>query len=137
VGDKKFQSDDCERDSYPDHPFIQLYGTTLEGQPAVDMSKMIRGNIDFDDSRKRWQIQLADMIAAAWINILRDDGNRRGYLPVFRVLQRNSTRSVEQPLGMITLGRRSSQLPSPAPARFEIFRRISAGDAKILPCAWE
>lgn len=119
------------------HPFIQLYEATLEGQPAIDVSKMIRGNIEFEDSRERWQIQLADMLAAAWINILRDYSNTRGYLPVFRILQRNSSRPKDQPLGMITLTKKSSLTPIPAPARFEIFRRISTAEGKILPCDWE
>ncbi len=120
-----------------EHPFIQLYGATLDGQPALDVSKMIRGNIEFEDSRTRWQIQLADMLAAGWINILRDDRNARGYLPVFRVLQRNSTRPKDQPLGMIVLTKRSSSMPSAAPARFEVFRRISTDEGKILPCGWD
>jgi hypothetical protein len=119
------------------HPFIQTYGTNLDGEPALDVSKMIRGNIEFAVSRTRWQIQLADMLAAAWINILRDDRNTRGYLPVFRILQRYSTRPKDQPLGIIGFVKRSSSALAAAPARFEIFRRISTDEGKILPCDWD
>jgi hypothetical protein len=118
-----------------DHPFVKLYGERIDGQRAFDMAKMIRGNLHFADSKVTWQLQLADMAASAWINSVRDRGNDRGYLPIFRLLQRNTTLPREQPVGLMSVADYSED--KTAPADFNVFRRLVANDGKVLPCSWD
>lgn len=118
-----------------DHPFMRLYEKALDGQTGLDLTKMLRGNLHFADSKTTWQVQLADMLVSAWLNSLRDSNNALGYAPVFRSLNRNTTRPNDQPLGMI--GVSDSYSERVAPARFEVFHRMVEGDMKLLPCGWE
>ena len=87
-----------------DHPFQKLYGTKFEGQRALNISKMLRGNIHFADSKVTWQLQLADMLASLWLNVIRDYNGVRGYRPIFRLLHRNTVLPKDQPLGIIGVG---------------------------------
>jgi hypothetical protein len=118
------------------HPLMRLYETTLEdGQKRFDLVKLLRGNLHFADSKQTWQLQLADMLASAWLNSLRDHSNTRGYAPIFRSLNLNSSLPNDQPTGMIGVAESYSQ--TAAPVHFDLFRRLVAGDAKLLPCGWE
>jgi hypothetical protein len=118
-----------------DHPFVKLYGARVGGQRAFDMAKMIRGNLQFADSKDTWQLQVADMLASAWINSVRDRRNDRGYLPVFRVLQRNTTLPKEQPLGLMSVADYSEE--KSAPVEFNVYRHLVAKEGKVLPCSWD
>jgi hypothetical protein len=118
-----------------DHPFVKLYGARMEGQRAFDMAKMIRGNFQFADSKATWQLQVVDMLASAWINSVRDRGNGRGYLSVFRLLQRNTTLPREQPVGLMSVADYAEE--KTAPADFNIYRQLVANEGKILPCTWD
>jgi hypothetical protein len=117
------------------HPFMQLYGAETDGQQGFDLSKMLRGNLHFDNSRSSWQLQLSDCLAAAWLNVLRDHDNSRGYLPIFRLLNRNSVLPNDQPVGMVSMSEAFSEMT--APPQFEVFRRMTEGDGKLLPCGWD
>ena len=74
-----------------EHPFVRMYGTRVNGQRAFDLAKMVRDNFDFCDSKACWQLQLADMLASAWVNALRDHNNTRGtkWLPLKSQRERN------------------------------------------------
>jgi hypothetical protein len=117
------------------HPFMRLYGAKINGHQGFDLSKMLRGNLHFDNSRSSWQLQLADCLAAAWSNALRDHDNTRGHLPIFRLLNRNSVLPNDQPVGIVSMSETFAEIP--APPHFEVFRRITEGDGKLLPCAWD
>ena len=117
------------------HPFMRLYEKALDGRTGLDLVQMLRGNLQFADSKPTWQLQLADMLASAWMNCLRDHSNTRGYAPVFRSLNRNTALSNDQPLGMIAVAGSYSQ--TAAPFHFDVFRRMVERDAKLLPCGWE
>ena len=118
-----------------DHPFVKLYGTRVNGQGAFDVGKMIRGNFEFKDSKSTWQLQLTDMLASAWVRSVRDRRNRLGYLPLFRLLHRNSILPNDQPLQLISLANYSSK--KYAPASFNVFVRLAAKQPKVLPCGWD
>jgi len=118
------------------HPWRLLYEVSLGDRKGLDLTKILRGNLHFADSKQTWQLQLADMLASAWLNSLRDYRNTLGYAPVFRSLNRNTSLSNDQPVGMIGVAEfYSSQVA--APVHFDIFRQMVAGDAKLLPCGWE
>lgn len=118
-----------------DHPFQKLYGTKFEGQRALNISKMLRGNIHFADSKVTWQLQLADMLASLWLNVIRDYNGVRGYRPIFRLLHRNTVLPKDQPLGIIGVGEKSSH--ASAPEHFSVFRRMISDEYKFLPCGWD
>jgi hypothetical protein len=118
-----------------EHPFVRMYGTRVNGQRAFDLAKMVRDNFDFRDSKACWQLQLADMLASAWVNALRDHNNTRGYLPIFRLLHRNTVHPNDQPVGMMGAADVSSE--TYAPAIFNVYRRLITKEGKILPCRWE
>jgi len=117
------------------HPFVRLYGARKNGRRAFDVAKMIRGNLDFMDSKATWQLQLTDMLASAWVRAIRDMSNEIGYLPLFRLLHRNSILPNDQPLQLISLGDNSSQ--KFAPPSFNVFIRLAAKQGKVLPCGWD
>jgi hypothetical protein len=118
-----------------DHPFVKLYGARVGGQRAFDMAKMIRGNLQFADSKDMWQLQVADMLASAWINCVRDRRNDRGYLPVFRVLHRNTTLPKDQPLSLMSVADYSEE--KFAAVEFNVYRHLVAKEGKFLPCSWD
>jgi len=118
-----------------EHPFVKLYGTRLNGQRAFDVAKMIRGNLEFMDSKSTWQLQLTDMLASAWLRAVRDMRNEVGHLPLFRLLHRNSILPNDQPLQLISLADYSSK--KHAPTSFNVFVRLAAKQGKVLPCSWD
>jgi hypothetical protein len=118
-----------------DHPFVQLYGTRVNGRRAFDVAKIIRGNFEFRDSKTTWQLQLTDMLASAWIKTVKDRSNEVGYLPLFRLLHRNSTLSNAQPLQMMSLAEHPEE--KFAPADFNVFVRLARKQGKVLPCRWD
>ena len=117
------------------HPWMRLYETTTNGLKVLDLVKILRGNLHFADSKRTWQLQLADMLVSAWLNSLRDHNDSLGYSSVFRSLNRNTALPNEQPVGMIGVAESHSQ--TVAPVQFNVFRQMVAGDAKLLPCGWE
>jgi hypothetical protein len=117
------------------HPFVQLYRAKLDGADMLDVLKMLRGNIEFANSREIWQLQLADMTTAAWAKSLLDRRNDDGYLPAFSLLHRNTVLPQDQPMGMISVDEAYSQME--APAEFEIFRKLAELGGKLLPCGWD
>jgi len=117
------------------HPFVNLYGTRVDGKRAFDFSKMVRGNFEFRDSKTCWQLQIADALASAWINSVRDQNNTRGFLPLFRRMYRNSSLPKTQPVGLMNVAEVSSQVT--APTSFDIFQRLVAEEPKVLPCLWD
>lgn len=118
-----------------DHPFFRLYGANVGGRRAFDLAKMVRGNFEFLDSKATWQLQLTDMLASAWVSALRDPRNDRGYLSMFRILQRNTTLPKDQPVGMISLAEHRKE--TYAPARYNVYRQLVAKEGKALPCDWD
>jgi hypothetical protein len=118
-----------------DHPFVRLYGAEVGGRRAFDVAKMVGGKFEFLDSKRTWQLQLTDMLASAWINALRDHRNDRGYLSIFRILQKNTTLHVDQPVGMISLAEYREE--THAPAIYNVYRRLVAKEGKVLPCGWD
>jgi hypothetical protein len=118
-----------------DHPFVKLYGARVGEKRAYDVGKMVRGNFEFLDSKATWQLQLTDMLTSAWINSVRDQRNDRGYLPVFRLLQKNTTLPRDQPVGLIGLADYREERY--APLSFNVYRRLVAKEGKCLPCAWD
>lgn len=117
------------------HPFVQMYRAKLDGTDMLDVLKMLRGNIEFANSRETWQLQLADMATAAWAKSLRDRGNDEGYLPAFSLLSRSTVLPQDQPMGMISVDEGYSQME--APAEFQIFRKLAELGGKLLPCDWD
>ena len=117
------------------HPWMRLYETTTNGLKVLDLVKILRGNLHFADSKRTWQLQLADMLVSAWLNSLRDHNDSLGYSSVFRSLNRNTALPNEQPVGMIGVAESHSQ--TVAPVQFNVFRQMVAGDAKLLPCGWQ
>jgi hypothetical protein len=117
------------------HPLVQLYGAKHNGSLAFDLSKMLQGNIEFGDSKTTWQLQIADMAAAAWGKALADPQNQRGYMPAFSLFFRNTMLPVDQPVGMISIAETYSQ--TVAPPEFAIFLRLAQREGKLLPCDWD
>ncbi len=95
---------------------------------------MLRGNFDFADSKNTWQLQLADMLVNIWWNVVRDYNATRGYLPLFRILHRNTVLAKDKPLGMVALREFAGQ--ALAPSHFGVFSRIADEEYKLLPCDW-
>jgi hypothetical protein len=118
-----------------DHPFRKLYGAEVGGRQAFDLAKMLRGNFEFRDSKSCWQLQVADIAAAVWVNSVRDTDGRGGFRPNFRLLHRNASLTREQPLGLMSIAESYSQVD--APLTFNVFPGLVANEGKVLPCNWE
>ncbi len=86
----------------------------------------------FKDSKKTWQLQLVHILAKAWVASIQDQDNRCGYLPLFRILHRNTIYPSRDPLGLINFREGSGYIPTPA--RFDIFLRMATDIEKLLPC---
>lgn len=117
------------------HPFVALYRTEFEGRAGIDLSKMLRGNISFADSKSTWQLRLADMFANLWLNVVRDYNNTGGHLPLFRILHKNTVLPNDQPLGMMSVAAKASE--AIAPVHFNIFPEMASTEHKLLPCSWD
>ncbi len=117
------------------HPFVRLYGARVNGKRAFDISKILRDNFEFRDSKTCWQLQVADIAAAAWVNAIRDQKNTGGSLSLFRLLHRNTSLPANQPVGLMSVADTSSQ--QMAPESFNIFPRLVMNEGKILPCSWD
>jgi hypothetical protein len=117
------------------HPLVRLYGAKVNGAVLLDVSRMLRGNIEFGNSRESWQLQFADMATSAWAKALFDRRNKGGYLPAFSLLHRNTILPQDQPMGMVSVAEAYSE--TEAPPEFGIFRELAQVGGKLLPCGWD
>jgi hypothetical protein len=114
------------------HPLFTLYGDTTPNQLAFDLRKMLKGKIAFSDSKKVWQIQLADFLAHTWSRTIADYRGNSGYRVLFRDLYSKSALPDSTPIGLVALTDETKAVEGPL--NLEIFARMVSGDAKILPC---
>ncbi len=126
-----------ERIHNDSHPLVRLYGAKRNGSVGFNLSKMLQGNIEFGNSQTTWQLQIADMAAAAWGKALADPHNRRGYMPAFSLFFRNTMLPADQPVDMISIAETYSQTQTLAPPEFGIFLRLAQQEGKLLPCDWD
>jgi hypothetical protein len=114
------------------HPLLRLYGNKVSDRWVFDLDKMLGNKILFEDSRRAWQIQLADFVANTWSQALGDHGLQRGFHVLFLDLFRKSALPAETPLGVVAPTDRTEVVS--APQFLEVFARMAIGESKILPC---
>jgi uncharacterized protein DUF3800 len=114
------------------HPLGVLYGEERQGRFAFDLKKMLRGKIEYADSKDVWQIRLADFVVSIWAQSILDHDGKSGHQPLFREINRKTVLDGSHLLGFVGLTEQTA--PVAAPAWVEVFHRIAVGDVKILPC---
>lgn len=70
----------------PDHPFVKNFNT----DQGIEISKMLRGNIKWVDSRFSWAVQIADISAAIVYKAVADLDDRFGAATRYASLMRSS-----------------------------------------------
>jgi hypothetical protein len=114
------------------HPLGALYGADQEGRVVLDLKKMLLGKIDFEESRKFWQIRLADFLVSIWSRVISDHSGTAGHQSLFRDLHAKTSLDGEHLLGVVALTDNTEK--TLAPSQLNVFRGLVSNDAKILPC---
>jgi len=69
-----------------EHPFEKKYRMSEKG---IDLGKIFRGNITFNNSSKSYGLQIADICANILYKAFHDLNNYKDQLPIYRLLMKN------------------------------------------------
>ena len=92
------------------HPFEKKYGMSEKG---IDLGKIFRGNITFNDSNGSYGLQIADICANILHKSFHDLNNYKNRLPIYRLLMKNCPYSKEiSGIGLIRIDKKGSRKPA-------------------------
>jgi uncharacterized protein DUF3800 len=114
------------------HPLLATYGQRASDRWTLDLNKMLKGKIFFEDSKTQWLLQLADFAANTWSRTIADYKGREGFQELFPDLYRKSALPDETPLGVVAPTDKTEVVT--APQYLGVFARMAHGLRKILPC---
>ena len=115
------------------HPLLAQYGRrTSDDRWTLDLNKMLKGKIFFEDSKSQWLLQLADLAANTWAQTIGDYEGTKGFQQLFLDLYRKSALPDATPLGVVAPTDKTEIVP--APQYLEVFARMACRQSKILPC---
>jgi Protein of unknown function (DUF3800) len=117
------------------HPFLAKYGKRApDNRWTLDLSKMLKGKVSYEDSRAQWLLQLADFAANTWAQTIGDYEGNKGFQELFLDLYRKSALPDDTPVGVVAPTDKTERVS--APDYLEVFARIAYGEKKLLPCRW-
>jgi hypothetical protein len=116
-----------------EHPLGALYGNQVDGKIALSLPKMLAGRIDFADSKKVWQVRLADFLAGIWSRAIDDYSGATGMQSLFSEFHRKTILLGGQRVGVVTLTGVTAST-GPAPLELNVFAEMVDDNSKILPC---
>lgn len=115
------------------HPLLTKYGRrTPDDRWTLDLNKMLKGKIFFEDSKSQWLLQLADFAANTWAQTIGDYEGRNDFQGLFPDLYQKSALPDATPLGVVAPTDKTNV--GSAPEYLAVFTRMAQELQKILPC---